>query len=88
MGPGTDALRDKQLKEWISIIAGTRLEEEVKIAIYERDLAEIIRLLDREPDLKSWLEEAMHATEPDEAVDRPLEQKIRGRVKMLTGEVQ
>lgn len=88
MGPGKDALRYKQLTDWISIIAGTKLNEQDKIDIFEQDLTEIIGLLDREPTLKSWLEEAMRTTEPDEPVEKPLEQKIRGRVKMLTGELQ
>lgn len=91
MGPGKDALRDKQLRDWISIIAGTKVvepEDVRKIDIYEKDLREILDLLNREPALKSWLEETMHATDPSEPVDKPLEQKIRDRVKMLTGELQ
>jgi len=88
MGPGRDALRHKELTDWIERVARTKLDEEFKIAIYELDLAEIIELLGREQDLKDWLEEAMHAMEPNEPVDKPLEQKIRERVKMLTGELQ
>lgn len=88
MGPGRDALRHKQLTGWISAIAGTKLVEPDKIFMFEQDLSEIMAVLDGEPALKSWLEEAMRTTEPDEPVDKPLERKIRDRVTMLTGELQ
>lgn len=88
MGPGKDALRDKKLRDWIERIASTTLDWPRKIDIYERDLTEILDLLRRDLDLKSGLEKEMHATEPDEPVDKPLEQKIRDRVTMLTGELQ